>query len=65
MFFHCLTAATESFMPFISKVPTELRKEFTDDMVRLAISYNSKNLPAGIAVEMPFQCLIAYACKSA
>lgn len=58
-----LAVATKSFMPFLSKVPSEFQEEFTDDMLKLALSYNSKSMPEDVSIEMPFQCLIAYACK--
>lgn len=58
-----ITAATRSYHPFASSIPTELQEEFTDDFVKLAISYKSKNLPDDVIVDMPFQCLLAHACK--
>ena len=62
-YFLVFTAATKSFMPFVSLVPTELKEEFTNDMAKLALSYNSDSMPKDVAVEMPFQCLLAYARK--
>lgn len=58
-----VTVATKSFMPFISNVPSELQEEFADDMLKLAISYNRSNMSKDVSVEMPFECLIAYARK--
>lgn len=60
---YLISAATRSFVPYISKVPDELKEEFMEDIVQLALSYNSKDLPEGVSVEMPFKCLLAYARK--
>lgn len=58
-----IVAASRSVIPFISTIPMELQKEFMDDFVRLAISFNNETTPDGVIVEMPYQFLVAYACK--
>lgn len=56
-----IAAASNSVIPFISAIPTELQEEFMDDFVTLAISYNNENTPQGVVIEMPYQFLVAYA----
>jgi len=56
-------AASRSVIPFISRIPSEFQDEFMDDFVQLAMSYNDENTPQNVIVEMPYQFLVAHACK--